>query len=80
MSQGRHQSPRIYLKQGLRFLVRIDLDILIRDASQLQRDPYTLHKRTAIVLFVSKKFWRQWTGEELYLILFFQNVPEATSE
>ena len=79
MSQDRHQSPRIHLKQSLRFLVRIDLDILIRDAPQLQRDPYSLHKRTAIVLSVSRKFWRQWTGEGLYIVL-FQNSPEATSE
>ena len=72
MSQDRHQSPRIHLKQSLRFLVRIDLDILIRDTSQLQRDPYSLHKRTAIVFSVSKNLWRQRIGEELYMSKTYQ--------
>ena len=76
ISQSRYQSSRVHLKQGLRFLIRIDLDILIRDARQLQRDPYSLHKRTAIVLSVSRKFWRQWTGERLYVYCFIKTYQK----
>lgn len=71
VSQGRNQSPRVHLQQGLWFLVRVDFDILIGNAFQLQRDPYTLHKWTAKpFLPVSKA---QYTLET-------NNIPKATSE
>lgn len=52
-------------------MVRVDFDILIGNAFQLQRDPYTLHKWTAKpFLIVSKARY----------ILETKNLPKATSE
>lgn len=47
VAQGRNQAPRVDLKQGLGLLVRVDFDILVRNALELQSDPHALDKWTA---------------------------------
>lgn len=73
MSQRRNQSPGIHLEQRLRFLIWIDLDILIWDAFQLQCDPYPLHEWTAIDFAVSRRFAIRQLVRQL-------DPPEATTK
>lgn len=44
VAQRRDKASGVYFQQRLRLLVRVYLDILVRDTFQLQRYPHALHK------------------------------------
>lgn len=48
VAQRRDKAARVYFQQRLGFLVRVYLDVLVRDTFQLQRYPHALHKGACV--------------------------------
>jgi hypothetical protein len=46
MPQRRHESSRVHLQQFIRLLIRINLDVLIRNTLDFKSDPDSLHEWT----------------------------------
>lgn len=54
MAEGGDEAARVDFEEGLRFLVRVDFDVLVGDVLEFEGDPDALDEGTRS--FVSEKY------------------------